>query len=402
EFNERLLVPLPEDFDGKSGSEAETYVKAVLDTYRQKKPTGAIDGVIIDNVILSDSFRSDFLLNKQDTSGQQKMFGVGGPIIQSTNKATDTVNSNSIGKWFVADKTTGIPVGGDNQFVFANPLGLSALEKTTIKYQPCGANALCLKTPERVYRYPLDQCSDIKAVQLYYDTRNDLSESKKAFWKIPLGFAIIFGKRFGLVGKSVGGVIFEDGLADYFQVFNSLRESDFSLVSPCKLTTDLTTSPPLDVTIHKGSCDSVKIPNFEAEKPCSMFVSYPIFSYDPSNDKFHKVGTHNACVDSIGTDVNVPSSSQEHLYQPTDQCIQVIVTKYLEGYCWTPNTYKKNIGLEFTTGITSRILFGIPIFDNSAYLQMGVVILKGVQAAQSGEGFFPDQGKRFWWGWPGF
>lgn len=59
-----------------------------------------------------------------------------------------------------------------DRFEFSDYFGLTKEERAYIKYEPCGANALCLKTRDAVQRFPLDNvCKNVKYIQMDYDAR---------------------------------------------------------------------------------------------------------------------------------------------------------------------------------------------------------------------------------------
>ena len=179
----RVITYLPAGYEGKTYDDVKNYVNAVVQKSKDKN-VGLIEGVIINNIILNDKYRSDFYLgDKLSTSngvGGGGGFGGGG-----ASGTWDQTNENlkKFGEWKTDE--------GSNVFKFNNYAGLTTFEKSSIKYATCGENSLCLKTRDGVYRFPLAQCSNIKNVQLIYD--ESAGGSDELWKKIGFGNVIAGG-----------------------------------------------------------------------------------------------------------------------------------------------------------------------------------------------------------------
>ncbi len=176
----RLLAPLPLGYgDGTKGeNDVRNYANRVKDLWKtrviddpsvQLQWSEYLEGISINNIILG-SKRSDFSVHNF--------------VIPDNPSSTPAVGGNAqealkdlrkYGEWRDLqnpDAENPVAAEGDNAFLFNNYRGLSSFEKSSIKYQPCGDNSLCMKTREAVYKFPLRQCGDIKYIEMKYDARD--------------------------------------------------------------------------------------------------------------------------------------------------------------------------------------------------------------------------------------
>jgi len=409
DFQNRLIVPLPDDYItkyGESGRNVEKFVKDVLDNYlskpeNQNKP---VDAVIINNILLSEAFRSDFLLKRPGfRGGTDSPFEVGGPA--PTTEPTAAEKFFSYGKWQEQYVSTKLPSDIKNQFVFANYLGLTDLEKTAIKYQTCAPNSLCLKTRTGVYTFPLDQCTNIKDVQLNYDATDDPAPYKKFYGAIAGGLGSYFlsklpgGKVLGALGI---GIAIEKYLEGRLQAALSYKTGDFAIASPCVIHS----SKP--ITIQKAKCDNI----------CEDVVHYSLYQYNADTGNLEKVKfkdmdkDHYVCTQSIGED-----SRLKMPFDSSDECIQVNIIRRVDEHCWLSNPYKDPHSnwydwFLFTLKTEQRIevktvykiIFGLPMQENTEFFSDGnvnAIVLKPTRPARSTLDTIIEYTGRAWgWGWP--
>jgi hypothetical protein len=166
----RLLTPFTSQ-DSRPGSQlADAYASDQLARFTEKKPSARADALLVSNIILNDVYNPSFIPYKTANTNRQSQGGfesggalqVEGELRQSFFRFGEWKNKNSAGQ----------PVDGDNVFRFNNYAGMTVVQKSLVKYMPCGDNSLCLKTRSGVYRYRLSECGDIKNVQIIYDARN--------------------------------------------------------------------------------------------------------------------------------------------------------------------------------------------------------------------------------------
>lgn len=390
DLQNRLIVPLPEGYDGKAGYDVNAYVEQVVQNYRTRD-SSSISAVVINNIILSEGFRPDFIF-QAGTSETGSSF-IGGPVPE---KKTQEEKFFGYGKW----KNSG---AGDDQFLFSNYMSLTGMEKTAIKYMPCGANSLCLKTKNGVYKFPLRECKDIKSVQLVYDGINDVNMWKSLGFDGETAFKAIFAK-FLLKFKSLDAAIFAQlstMVGEYVKREMSFKISDFNAVSPCSIEGNEFS----DITIKKASCKE----GYRGTPLCTNLIKYPLYQYDTKSGKLAKAGNkdHYACVDSVGDKIDDLPNEQ---FSGSDQCMQITITKIKKYYCWTPNPFKKGDSWWNDINVLTRsigkglieVFFDPPISSNTAYFaENDAVVLKPTQTAlQEGMGLFEALDRKWWWGWP--
>jgi|GEM_PF-2362247 len=411
DFQTRLIAPLPE---GRTSVEdVEDFARQVL---QNKPPNSIVDSVLINNIMLTEAFSPNYILpvyRYEAGAGNFPAgeFQSGGPTREEGNKFF------GYGNWKDASENTKLPPpDAKNIFQFKNYLGLTPIEKTAIKYQPCGPRSLCLKTRSSVQSFPLKYCNDIKAVQLIYDAKNDVNTRREINDLAAIGVSVALLRSpvgrssyaFLIAGSTIT-VAAADLLKESVVRHIAFKSSDFYMVSPCSLK---------DVKVVEQSCTTTGVDNFdwhifhlpEVEvpyTPCSNVVSYPLYSYDPTQENpIVPLGAvHYTCVESIGTD---NTALPEEGFSNTDRCIQIKTEKRRDGYCWTPNPYKPSHTFwerVFNSDIvrerfTSYI--GLPVNDNTGYIPaIKAVVLHPTQTAEGkGRRMFEALDRKWWWGWP--
>lgn len=415
DFNKRLIVSIPDTWNGRStngmgGLEVQSFIDETYKDYITPRPNDLVDVIIVSNIILSGDFRSDYLLRSASGKG-------GGPVEDSTGAKAFF----AFGGWKNADPTTKLPGAGDAEFKFSNYLGLSNLEKTSIKYIACGDNSLCLKTRSYVKRYPLaEECKDAKAMMLVYAADGEFTDLMKATG-YGAGALTILALTPIAAGTGGTGLTVSLGTTTYlgykaldkFLTFElAYKISDFSVVSPCKLE---------GLEIIESSCltdtELEGLKNVSGDYSlCQEAVKSTLYEYVSGTGILSKIekGEHYTCLEKIG-------GSSVAIQNPVtftggDKCIQIKTTKPKQDYCWTPDPYKEfpsNWGSffkEFFFSLQSlRQLdvwaFGLtPITTSTDYFSndgsTGVILKPTGQELAKGETLFQTLKRAWWWGWP--
>ncbi len=391
--------------------------------YYQQKASGDIDTVIINNIIISPGFRSDFISPKfgGGSSGSWK----GGVVpAKSSSSSPESVQQNffSYGAWKNPKENSQDPAEGDNQFLFTNYLGLTPLEKTSLKYIPCGSNSLCLKTRSGIYTFPLHVCNkndlnDIKDIQLYYHGGDDWSvlQSAKNALQAFLGiFGLVYDRFTGLVGKGAEAGLLYDSVQSTFKTALGYKSGDFYAASPCSI---VPSDDSHDIKITEKSCSS---------DLCDSAISYPLYRYDSASQKIEPTGrTHYECTDWIGHDIDTSTNAPI-----SGNCVVVDVIQQKDGYCWTfgppLSTLDQKTAFLFLQGLEGtgdlitqegvhvstdtakavRSTFGLPIPESTSFVSAAnsmdnAIVLKPTQTAlKIGSNFFEAMDRKFGWGWP--
>ncbi|MBI4174569.1 MAG: hypothetical protein HY517_02900 [Candidatus Aenigmarchaeota archaeon] len=401
------------------------------------------------------------------------------PDYFSDEAGTNSPSQTNYGEWKSVKEQGAenpVPVEGDNVFLFNNYKALTSIGKTSIKYAPCGDNALCMKTRSGIYRYPLRQCNDLKYVELVYDSRDKrryifeaagvaivaaaaipagtiavgstltpaMASSATVIGETALGEAMMtaggvtfiaspgagglavteiigstgagagtilssaagwFGRglvsasRFA-VGKSwklfkgvwkwckicaIGGALYSGEKIGEFLggVFLSSKVQDFNIESPCTIK---------EMKIKRIDCSKIK---------CTDTAKSTLYQYG-ADGKLHAEGEHYSCVEKLGSDIDTSTGD------PIDgTCLQIIVTERAEGFCWTPDPYRRNWAINDPGGFdTQGIAYGLgllPINQNTAYISYG-------QTRASVLKYYPSISLESWsdyfrkqltWAWPG-
>jgi hypothetical protein len=441
-FNNRLIVPLPDNYEGKGVADVRQYAANAYCKFRERNPSLVVDAVVVNNIILNDKYRSDFVLvtSKFSGKGDEKPSGSGGaggyweggPGGPGSSKEVCadpfvTMEEQDPKKGFF-----GYGTWEGNVFKFKNYMGLSRLERTLIKYQPCGANALCLKTRDGVYKFPLDVCDgkNIKGMQLVYDARQ-----RGKVYAITAGGIIVvtataliggplltvggvIGRAAIAVGKfiwkilpfkrtvTVAGVVFtlEEASNWLLSKFLSFKTSDFYLASPCDIKTstekikrynddtDETTevAEERDLRVVSDKCEKIK---GTSTTICQNVMKYYLYEYD-DNGKLKVVKDkngehyHYTCVEKIGDSSSTliqgddPPDNFNNEYYSGD-CIQVYADTRPKGFCWTDDPWKRDAESNADTKLIANKLGLDSIRDSTAYIstpndQLSDIIVLGL------------------------
>ncbi len=403
-----------------------------------------LHGIIVNNIMLGGP-RSDYFRGDQDFLSPRAYFES-----EIGNEA------ERLGKWKEVqsqDIENPVPAEGDNVFEFNNYMSLTSFEKTSIKYAPCGDNALCFKTRSGVHRVQLRNCDNIKYVELVYDARN-----RAKFYTalgvvvvsavvvagttvavgalIPAGATAIapgvyawrgatilgsagkvtgvigtpFGATVGSVAKIAGGW-FLKGLLNILKF--SWKRSKIITIGGVTYGVEqigeavggiFLSYKVQDFNIASScSIKEMKIRKIRCEElECKRVVSYPIYQYGgdgklTTKDADGKDMVHYTCLEKIGKEIDKPEGTGFN----DGQCLQVMVEEKDDGFCWTRDPYRDNLYSD-TQWIAQG--FGLtPIYENTAYISSPdakAIVLK----------YYPPITLEKWkeiferllsWGWPG-
>src|SRR3989338_11118823 len=199
-YQYRLLTPFVSNSQGLqnpgdiiTGSDAEEfmqrlaqYVEFANSDFKQNAKDSGINvvdnDVLINNIVLSDSL--GVFPEKPSPAG----------VLNRNEK-----DRGSLGKWQTPESTEYDNVNKINNFYkFDSLLTQSLLERSLIKYRPCGENALCLKTRDGVYKYPLSpECKDIKNIELVYDKTAESGDVVSAVLGVAGTVVLVFPGEIG-------------------------------------------------------------------------------------------------------------------------------------------------------------------------------------------------------------
>lgn len=441
DFENRIITYLPEGFAGKGAPDVENFVKHVIETHRNANKPGTVDTVVIGNIMLSEDFRSDYILKSEafsvGTGGQSGGAG-GGSDFQTGGKTKERTTAQEkffgFGKWGDSDPKTGTPAAGDNRFRFNNYLGLTNLEKTLVKYEFCGENALCLKTRSGVYRYELNHCKNIKNIEIIYDARANgwVRGGIETVTGVAVGAGIWYGAgaislgglgSFGLkfigfiikhpiiagIASTITAGVFTKTLVWASGYFMSYKTSDLAISSPCLLQSGSSTNE--KITIRKTDCSSVEWQRDADYSPCTRKIEYPVYQYDKESQKLGQViyngapAYHSVCAEK--TDYSYINEPDRVGYSG-DTCIQIIVPQRASGFCWTPDPWKDSWASD--TQLITRALGLSPVRDSTGYMkidpaagsseQSSAFVLKPYNDKILTD-FLSRWEKKLSWGWPG-
>jgi hypothetical protein len=383
DFGYRIIAPFTYTYPSGSTTIDPLDFKTQLDAFSKKvqddanaKYGNSVFGitVMVNNIVLTKSFNT--IPNT--------------PVDASKVPGMREAGTGNLGDW-----------ANSKRFEFSAYNALTSLEKSLIKYRPCGDNALCLKTREFVYKYELSNaCNNIKNIEIIYQANHKIGNILES---AGLGTtSIAAGKGMSKVlSKYIPGVGVVVQLIGVDQILSSLVEyyldykiSDFSIASPCTIDSK--------IEIYKNKCDSIPQSN-----RCTKFLSYPIYNYDynaqSSVTTITQAGEHYYCAEKINNIENPETS-------PDGSCIRIMVTEPYSGYCWTPDPYKDYTSLwqQITNSdpIKSGIamVFGLsPTIDNTDFLPdtKSVVLLPPQLYKTKMENWLEALGRKWWWGWPG-
>jgi hypothetical protein len=422
-FNNRLVVNLPDGWDGKNGNEVKAYVLKTAAEFTQKNPGQIIDAVVVGNIVLSGSFRSDFVFSASGSSfspgggnsGGSGASGtwepVGGPV---TDPSSTGEKFFGYGQWKFQSED-GIPEEGNNQFKFTNYMGLTNLERTLIKYQTCGINSLCLKTRNGIYSYPLTHCSnEIKGIYIAYDARSVQAAAKGAAWSLGSLASAAIVKRipgFGAI-KGIGFLGFsytiEQAVKQFFIFALGFKISSLNIASPCLLK---------NVEIRERSCvaDYGVEDLFAPEDAknvyslCEENVQDVVYTYSAENGLKKTKGFLYTCAEKVGNDVQPKNSFK---LSESNRCIEISTSEEAQGFCWTPDPFKKLDSGNFFTALDQvayKVINAVysvsPIRDTTDYFSgdttEGFVLKPTDTTLKKGTALWEALDRKWWWGWPG-
>ena len=289
--------------------------------------------------------------------------------------------------------------------VFRPVITVNREQKHIIKYRACGKNALCLKTPTEIYRYPLDSaCENIENIHLSYSgAENEAELMKRAFGNWRTRLREIIAKTILSGGNIVGAIITtfsETVVKSLSSVYLNVKDSDFYIASPCSINGK--------ITIEKKQCSQIY---------CDQWIKYPIYAVYPDDNgilRVYKLRDHYQCTSSIRNDEGIKS-------EPPPQgreCLDVKVEKLVNNYCWTRDPYGSKYSLisigEFgiievkkdgSEKVTIHALGVDPISSVSEYIDKSAILISphGPSVLASAGGLIPAVGKSLAgtvWLWP--
>jgi hypothetical protein len=428
----RLLTPFISSESSAPSAALDNYASTQLQRFLDKKPGAKVDAVLVNNIILNDGFKPEFITNQytsqRDTtltsSAESKPFSSGGALPTGPSLKQSFYQ---FGKWRNVNEKTGEPNEGDNVFLFNNYAGMTVLQKSLVKYMPCGENSLCLKTRKGVYRYPLlEECKGIKNIQIIYDAR-----SRGAVYTVAGATGVLlyfFGGPLLTAGSAVfsalpGGVLTKlaIGTTGAYLVgkeviryvgtaFLAVKTSDLNLASPCVISGDGA------IEIKKTYCKEVELPGYNPSH-CTQVVSYPLYKYDKEKGTLEKVqielndhtkidALHYACLEKVNGEEgkDIIEKVENKNYGSDDQCVQIYISKKAVG-CWTPDPWKEDITISDSQLIASLLGF-TPIKDSldhtgpSSDNLFGRIIVLKSSGEKNLNDFMARWEKKLSWGWP--
>ncbi len=323
--------------------------------------------VFITNIVLSDSLN---------------VF----PDQEPEKPALGKEGEGNLGKWEIEElpDESGKPGNKgkiNNRFKLTNVvIEQNALERSLIKYRPCGDNAICLKTRDTVYKFPLSSaCKDIKRIELLYDLDvqpEDIGNQLSIFIPFYNWFKI------------------DDAAKSLIALMLTYKSSDFYLASPCKI--------PGTIQVEKILCGTGEDPG----NVCKREISYPIYSYSGGDSPVVTYeGDHYRCVENIGDNLH-DVNSDDSLSPNAGDCIRIKVTQERpKDYCWTVEPYKEG-GLLSGHNILKLAAGTIqlhPVKFNTAFLKdsSSIVLYPSGQGEKGFLSTFKALEERWGWGWPG-
>ena len=413
----RLVAYLPEGSDGKNEADVLNYAKEAMNKANEKG-ISTIEGIVIGNIVIGEK-RSDFFVGEK----------AGGA--ESSANAWQERAKESAAKYGAWDNKaeSGEPLPGDNYFKFNSYVTLNNFEKSSIKYESCGDNSLCLKTRTGVYRFPLSQCQGIKGVQMVYDARDRTTAYgvgvaaiacvytsvcaaavggvgsigtwlSKLSWITKLGALIprtlVTGGKVVVGGTAgVGASIGVNEAAQWLGgAFLSYKTQDFNIASPCEIK---------EMTITKAKCVSdIPISFMDNQKACAAgsVVKHTIYQYG-NDGKLHVAGDHYTCTEKVNEEVDTVRSDP---YDNRDDCLQIKVVEKASGFCWTPDPYKDVWRITSDTQLIARSIGLTPVYDTLSYLKITndgyAFVLKQYEIGKL-ESWHDWLERKFGWGWPG-
>ncbi len=402
----RLITYLPDGWEGRTVDDVDKYVEDVVKKTQSK--TGLIEGVVVSNIEIG-KIRTDYYVG-------QKSGGAGGSGAASAVSESPAIGASSAfstskrvlseyGDW-QRKNADGEPLDGDNYFKFKNYIALNAFEKSAVKYTTCGENSLCLKTRSGVYRFPLRNCDNLKAAQIVYDETAGGMEGTRIKVIKDLITTTASIPLFAFVSKFGGSGLLTYGatkfVKDSMLYVLGAKSQDFNIESPCDIK---------EATVEKVACSDF---NYDSStyinkmNPCTNKVEYPLYKYS-EDGKLVSAGSRSVCIEKIGTTIDTVDGGA---YGSEEQCVRVFV-KSKEGYCWTPDPYKKVDGdfffnrQEFLSIIPYVSDWIMPVHRYTSIIahddsvRETIVLTPTDVALKKGQEFFSQMDRKWWWGWPG-
>ncbi len=336
EFETRGVVAIPDNYEGKGSEDLKDYIDNAKTEIVSRHPEIENQDVpvVLSNIVLTpdiDTKTGEVILEKES----QGFFG--------------------FGEWV----TPGIS-GSDSIFRFRNYQNLERMDKTFVKYMSCGENSLCLKTPEGVFAFPLNECQGIQTIQYKFD-RGGLAEIKDMalgfaedtaeFAELGIEYAAIrsggsplrfltnlrslsVGAKGAVLGNPLitGVVVGEELLRNYVEEAYLYRTGDLSFASPCYMTG----------IVKKTECTDV-------------FRKDTIYTYNSAEDKLDATGTHYTSLSAM----RKPEEASEKI-----SCIEIVMGEK-KDHCFTYNLDRGTA--QATTLLTAETILDAPEFlvDNT-------------------------------------
>ncbi|HLD85000.1 MAG TPA: hypothetical protein VI968_00430 [archaeon] len=425
-YQYRLLTPFVSNNaklqnlgDSITGSEADEFMKKLSEyaafansDFAQKAKGKGLEitqsDVLINNIVLSDSL--GVFPEQPSPAG----------VLNRNEK-----DRGALGKWETPESAEYNNENKINNFYkFDSLLTQSLLERSLIKYRPCGENALCLKTRDGVYKYPLSpECKDIKNIELVYDKTAESGDVVSAVLGVAGTVVLVFPGAIlpkkiatGIIGKLISllpfqflrglfaGISAENSADAIISLTLTYKSSDFYAVSPCKI--------PGKIKIEQVACGN----DFDS---CKHVINYPIYSYKSKdgNPTIKYDGKHYKCVENIG---DFDKVSDVAAYGG-DRCIRISVTEERpKDFCWTADPYKETDffdrllslvpGSGYLDGISGVRASGIstvfgfmPVKKSTGYAKetQSIILNPSKESElQFGE-IFKALKERWGWAWPG-
>ncbi|MBI5060833.1 MAG: hypothetical protein HZB67_00805 [Candidatus Aenigmarchaeota archaeon] len=411
-MNYRIIAPLigPEqmtkddvaEFIKKVKSDATQEIRAIEDSLPDDQKTGVVEpDVIIPNIILDDEKK--------------------GKILEKTENFPGT-----IGDWEAK-------VEGEDYYIFNTYLVSGPLQKTTVKYRACGVNALCLKTKEGIYRFPLEHCKGkVDYVELNYVARDadleDILGPAGGIAAVRAGPGIaallqkipsLWTKILGIAGKKmipfVGWTIaIGDAWKAGIKIVAGYKVSDFYIASPCDISRPTVTGmgdgavtieylPGTDVN-GDGSID------MDEACICKRTFTYPLYEYNEITDVLTKVSEKKICLDSNGGGDIIDESNL--VKEEKIPCLRVEMkhSARKKDFCWTssPTTLSYHDSwLQVADPLTDAAGYigGRPVTKSTDFIpENNIIIIKptgsGTPIDKYRDSFWNNLGKGWSWQWP--
>ena len=293
-LTDRNLIYLDDGYDGKNLAEFTSIVWTgndnIIDSLK-KDHEGDISSMVA-NIVLNDQLNPLSGITAQ------------GSEAHGDDEWKDKNNVPPWGKW------------DGNFYAFGGYMFLDSTHKSMIKYASWGPNSLCLKTPEGVYRFPLNYCKGVEYV------------------------------------KIVRAPTYLGGLTRV-----KSKTSDFHIVSPCKISGE--NLPP----IFGGYDNIIEIKVKSNDYKCENTINYPLYEIDENKKIIDTKNDHYSCLD----DTNEIGKSYTF-----KKYIEITIPAHYQtsgvGFCSSWNTEINEMAFEYDNNIAKS-----DIVKSSVWLYPGVV-----------------------------